>query len=147
MPEVVSRTARVRRRLIHRLRGFNSLYETRITDGYREAIGRGTTPHAAQYAAHRMWETRVGRGTEVTDYELPLPASSIALNAGDSTSLGALREIIDALRADNGRLLRLLIKRFANDGRPEHKEMVEIVVNHPNLRTWFATGVEEHRAA
>jgi hypothetical protein len=147
MPELVSRTARVRRGLVHRLRGFERLFETRVTDGWREAIGRGTTPHASQHAAHRLWETKVGRGTEVTDHELPLAAPSIALNAGDSTSLGALREVIDALRADNARLLRLLIKRFANDGQPEHKEMVEILVNHPNLRDLVPTGVEERRVA
>ena len=137
MPELVSRTARIRRGLAHRLRGFEHLYETRVTDGYREAIGRGTTPYASQHAAHRLWETRVGRGTEVTDYELPLPAPSIALNAGDSTSRGALREVIDALRADNGRLLRLLIKRFANDGRQEHKKLAEIPSTIPTFGTWL----------
>ena len=31
----------------------------------------------------------------------------------------ALREVIDALRADNGKLLRLLIAGFVSDGRPE----------------------------
>ena len=134
MPELVSQTARVRRGLVHRLKGFERLYETRVTDGYREAIGRGTTPQASQYAAHKMWETRVGRGTEVTDYELPLPAPSIALNAGDSTSLGALREVIDALRADNGRLVRLLIKRFGNDGA---KELAEIRSTIPTFGTWL----------
>ena len=147
MPELVSRTARIRRGLVDRLKGFDRLYETKVTDGYREAIGRGTTPHASQYAAHRMWETRFGRGTEVTDYELPSPAPSIALNAGDSTSLGELREVIDALRADHGRLLRLLIKRFANDGQPEHKKLAEILVHHPNLRYLVATGVDEQRVA
>ena len=35
----------------------------------------------------------------------------------------ALREAIDALRADNGKLLRLLIAGFVSDGRPEHKEL------------------------
>jgi hypothetical protein len=134
MPELGSRTVRIRRGFVDRLKGFKRLYETRVTDGYREAIGRGTTPHASQYAAHKIWKNNVGWQTEVTDCELPLPAPSIALNAGVSTSLGALREVIDALRADNGRLLRLLITRFANDGQPEHKEMIEILVNHPNFR-------------
>jgi hypothetical protein len=31
----------------------------------------------------------------------------------------AFREVIDALRADNGRLLRLLIAGFVSEGRPE----------------------------
>jgi hypothetical protein len=51
----------------------------------------------------------------------------------------ALREVIDALRADNGRLLRLLIAGFVSDGRPEHKELTEVLAHHPNLRNWLGT--------
>ena len=51
----------------------------------------------------------------------------------------ALREVIDALRADNGRLLRLLIAGFVSDGRPEHKELTEVLAHHPNLRHWLGT--------
>jgi hypothetical protein len=40
----------------------------------------------------------------------------------------ALRKAIDALRADNGKLLRLLIAGFVSDGRPEHKELTEVLV-------------------
>ena len=67
----------------------------------------------------------------MTVTDLPSAAPSIALNAGHSTSLEGLREVIDALRADNGKLLRLLIKRFANDGRPE---LAEVLVHYPNFR-------------
>ena len=52
----------------------------------------------------------------------------------------ALREAIDALRADNGRLLRLLIAGFVSEGRPEHKELTEVLAHHPNLRNWLGTG-------
>ena len=52
----------------------------------------------------------------------------------------ALREVIDALRADNGRLLRLLIAGFVSDGRPEHKELTEVLAHYPNLRNWLGTG-------
>ena len=52
----------------------------------------------------------------------------------------ALREVIDALRADNGRLLRLLIAGFVSDGRPEHKGLTELLAHHPNLRNWLGTG-------
>jgi hypothetical protein len=45
-----------------------------------------------------------------------------------------LREVIDALRANNGRLLRLLVKRLSTDPRPEAKELVETIVHHPQLR-------------
>ena len=33
------------------------------------------------------------------------------------------REVIDALRANNGRLLRLLIAAFVKNGRPEDNEL------------------------
>ena len=52
----------------------------------------------------------------------------------------ALREVIDALRADNARLLRLLIAGFVSDGRPEHKELTEVMAHYPNLRNWLGTG-------
>ena len=51
-----------------------------------------------------------------------------------------LREVIDALRADNGRLLRLLIAGFVSDGRPEHKELTEVLAYYPNLRNWLGSG-------
>ena len=123
MPELMSRTIRIRRGWLDRLRGFAHLYETKLTDGYRVAIGRAT--------CHRNWKPRAG---EVTVTDLPSAAPSIALNAGHSTSLEGLREVIDALRADNGKLLRLLIKRFANAGQPE---LAEVLVHYPNLRTWL----------
>ena len=52
----------------------------------------------------------------------------------------ALRAVINALRADNGRLLRLLIAGFVSDGRPEHKELTEVLAHYPNLRNWLGTG-------
>ena len=128
MPELMSQTIRIRRGWLDRLRGFAHLYETKLTDGYRVAIGRATCPYTSQYQAHRNWKPRAG---EVIVTDLPSVAPSIALNAGHSTSLEGLREVIDALRADNGKLLRLLIKRFANDGRPE---LAEVLVHYPNFR-------------
>ena len=46
-----------------------------------------------------------------------------------------LREVIDALRADNGRLLRLLIAGFVSV-----KELTEVLAHYPNLRNWLGTG-------
>jgi hypothetical protein len=54
--------------------------------------------------------------------------------AADFNEIEQLREVIDALRANNGRLLRLLIKRLSNDPRPEAKELVETIVHHPQLQ-------------
>ena len=59
--------------------------------------------------------------------------------AKDLDAAKALREVIDALRADNGRLLRLLIAGFVSDGRPEHKELTEVLAHYPNLRNWLGT--------
>ena len=62
------------------------------------------------------------------------PTYSVAKNLDEE---GALREVIDALRANNGRLLRLLIAGFVSDGGPEHKELTEVLARHPNLRNWL----------
>jgi hypothetical protein len=59
--------------------------------------------------------------------------------AKDLDEEDALREVIDALRADDGRLLRLLIANFVSDGRPEHKELTEVLAHYPNLRNWLGT--------
>jgi hypothetical protein len=56
----------------------------------------------------------------------------------------ALREVIDALRADNGRLLRLLIAGFVSDGRPEYKELTKVLAHYPNLRNWLGNGELRH---
>ena len=60
--------------------------------------------------------------------------------AEDLNEKGGLREVIDALRADNGRLLRLLITGFVRDDRPEHKELTEVLAHHPKLRNWLGAG-------
>ena len=49
----------------------------------------------------------------------------------------ALREVIDALRADHGRLLRLLIAGFVSVAA---KELTEVLAHYPNLRNWLGTG-------
>ena len=55
--------------------------------------------------------------------------------ANDLDEEEALREVIDALRADNGRLLRLLIACFVSV-----KELTEVLAHYPNLRNWLGTG-------
>ena len=59
--------------------------------------------------------------------------------AKDLNEKEGLREIIDALRADNGRLLRLLITAFISDGRPQPKELTEALARHSNLRNWLSS--------
>jgi hypothetical protein len=53
--------------------------------------------------------------------------------AKDRDQAEALREVIDALRTDNGRLLRLLMAGFVSDGRPEHKDLTEVLAHNPQL--------------
>jgi hypothetical protein len=59
--------------------------------------------------------------------------------AKDLSGKEALREVIDALRADNGKLLRLLITRFVSDGRPQPKALTEALARHSNLRNWLSS--------
>ena len=65
-----------------------------------------------------------------------MPEPPIYTVASDFNEIEQLREVIDALRANNGRLLRLLIKRLSDSPRPEAKELVETIV-HPS-----ATGLD-----
>ena len=46
----------------------------------------------------------------------------------------ALREIIEALRAENGKLLRGLLKTLSKRGGIDAKHFAEFLVHHPNLR-------------
>jgi hypothetical protein len=43
-----------------------------------------------------------------------------------------LRTLIEALRADNGKLLRGLLKKLGND--PNSRTLADLLVHHPNLR-------------
>ena len=152
MPQLDSRTRRIRRGWIDRVRGIKHLYETKVTDGYQEVTGRGATIDASKQAARRKWETNCAeqaawrrwetddQTNEMTEFDTASPAQSSAVNAGDSMRLGKLREVIDALRADNARLLRSLIKRGL-DG-PEHEKLAEILV-----RIRCNRNVDEERAA
>ena len=54
--------------------------------------------------------------------------------ATDFDELEQLREVIDALRANNGRLLRLLVRRLSNDPRPKVKELAGALVHHLQRR-------------
>jgi hypothetical protein len=56
MSDLVSRTARIRRGWLDRLKGFDRLYETEVTDGERIAYGRGPTRETSEQSARRNWE-------------------------------------------------------------------------------------------
>ena len=55
MRELEVRTSRVRRRWIDRLKGYDRVYGTKVTDGEREAYGRGASREASEQAALRNW--------------------------------------------------------------------------------------------
>jgi hypothetical protein len=61
MPELSWRTTRIRRGVLDRLRGFDRLYKTKVTDGEHVAYGRGRTPEASQESALRNWEAKFGQ--------------------------------------------------------------------------------------
>ena len=56
MAELLSRTVRIKRRLIDRLIGIKCLYQTKLTDGQRVAYGTGATPKTSQQRAQRNWD-------------------------------------------------------------------------------------------
>jgi hypothetical protein len=58
MTELVSRTARIHRGWLDRLKGFDRLYETEVTDGERIAYGRGPTRATSEQSARRNWEAK-----------------------------------------------------------------------------------------
>ena len=63
--ELRIRTWRVRRTLLDRLlRGYTQAYQTQITDGFREAHGKGPTRQESRDAAERIWEARFGEQAE-----------------------------------------------------------------------------------
>jgi hypothetical protein len=64
MTQVVWRTVRVRRGWLDRLKGFDRLYETKITDGKRTTFGRGPTRETSDQAAQRNWDAKFGQEAE-----------------------------------------------------------------------------------
>ena len=60
MTELVLRTWRAHRNLVERLRGFDKVYETAISDGLRSVRGRGLTKRDSQIAAQGNWIAQFG---------------------------------------------------------------------------------------
>ena len=55
MRELELRTLRVRRSWLERLRGYDRVYETKVTDGEHVTYGRGPSREASEQAARRNW--------------------------------------------------------------------------------------------
>ena len=53
MRELELRTSRVRRSWLERLRGYDRVYETKVTDGEHVTYGRGASREASEQAAPR----------------------------------------------------------------------------------------------
>ena len=58
MRELDLRTSRIRRGWLDRLKGYDRLYETKVTDGERAAYGKGPTREASEQAALRNWNAK-----------------------------------------------------------------------------------------
>ena len=58
MRELELRTLRVRRSWLERLRGYDRVYETKVTDGEHVAYGRGASREASEQAALRNWNLK-----------------------------------------------------------------------------------------
>ena len=55
MTELTAKTWRAHRNLLERLKGYEKIYETKLTDGARTAYGRGRTREASLREAERNW--------------------------------------------------------------------------------------------
>ena len=58
MRELELRTSRIRRNWLDRLRGYDRVYETNVTDGEHVAYGRGASREASEQAALRNWNAK-----------------------------------------------------------------------------------------
>lgn len=45
-----------------------------------------------------------------------------------------LRAILDALRADDGKSLRALLKSLSKSDEPDAKDLAQVLISHPSLR-------------
>jgi hypothetical protein len=71
MRELGFRTTRVRRGWLDRLKGYERVYETKLTDGERVAYGRGPTREASQQSAKRNWDGKFGLEPEKSVHRGP----------------------------------------------------------------------------
>jgi hypothetical protein len=60
------RTSRTRRTWAEKLMLWKRAYRTKISDGHLQAIGRGSTPEAAQETAERNWVAEAQREYEAS---------------------------------------------------------------------------------
>jgi hypothetical protein len=71
MRELEFRTTRVRRGWLDRLKGYERVYETKLTDGERVAYRRGPTREASQQSAKRNWDGKFGLEPEKSVHRGP----------------------------------------------------------------------------
>ena len=64
MQSLSSKTARIHRGLIDRIRGLERLYQTKVTDGHRIVYGQGPTREASEQSAQRNWAAKFDLETE-----------------------------------------------------------------------------------
>lgn len=55
MTELTAKTWRAHRNLLERLKGYEKIYETKLTDGEKTAYGRGRTREESRRKAERNW--------------------------------------------------------------------------------------------
>ena len=77
MRRLAWRTVRIRRGWLDRLRGFDRLYETKITDGERVTYGRGPTREASEQSARTNWEAQFSQPGLSNDFPTNATAREI----------------------------------------------------------------------
>ena len=55
MTEFTAKTWRAHRNLLERLKGYEKIYETKLTDGEKTTHGRGRTREESMREAERIW--------------------------------------------------------------------------------------------
>jgi hypothetical protein len=63
MIELKLKTWRVRRGWFDRLRGYEQLYKTKVSDGTQSAYGRGPTRESSKDDAEKNWNKQFGKPT------------------------------------------------------------------------------------
>jgi len=60
MDDLTYKTWRARRNVFERIKGYEKMYQTKITDGERTAYGRGATRRESLVEAERNWLRQFG---------------------------------------------------------------------------------------
>ena len=110
-----TQTHLVHRTWLERLKLWRHAYETKISGGRHEAVGRGPTPRESQEAAERRWVAE--QSAEKERGEIAIIERFLPKQLSDAELEKAVKETIAAIGAqgmkDMGRTMAALKERYA----------------------------------